>query len=446
MTELPEPAARSDGTGAFWMRPAWLASARQAYAALLLGTGLSFAATLLVARTLDRPAYGAILLAVSTVGSITALLDVSLEEAVVHFGAASEERDDPPGVLALFRASAAIDLLVGVGVFAALMVLAGPIASAVSGGALNPGFIRLSALEAFVLTINGTTGAALLLTGRPHLRAWSMAAGGALRLVAVAAALAVATSGSSVLWAYVIGSASWAILQAIVAWWSVRRRWPGTHRGALPVGRRRLLRFGAQSSITTTVVAVETGLIAAILGREVGAQEVAVFSIALFPVVLAALATAPVRMTTFPELARLAAGGDTQTLWRGIVLYTRLALALGAASAAIGWFMLDRLIPALYSHRYEDAVGPARVLLVAAVASLCTAWAKALPAAVGRPGIRTIVSLVEVALTVSLTLWWASRGAAGAAMALTVASVVIAGLWLLIARRVILEGSPGRSM
>src|SRR6185436_14032691 len=124
--------------------------------------------------------------------------------------------------------------------------------------------------------------------------------------------------------------------------------------------------------------------------------EVGLFAIAMLPVVLADLASAPLRVMTFPEQAMLAARGRLDVLRTAIVAYTRVALAIGAVAAIAGWFVLPRLVATLYTSGFGGAVDPARILLVAAVATLAVAWSKALPAAVGRPNLRTWISLVEL--------------------------------------------------
>jgi O-antigen/teichoic acid export membrane protein len=107
----------------------------------------------------------------------------------------------------------------------------------------------------------------------------------------------------------------------------------------------------------------------------------------------------------------------------------------------VGWFLLPTLIASLYTKGFADAVEPARILLLAAVATLAVAWSKALPAAVGRPSLRTWVSLAELALTLAAVGALASSGATGAAIAVTSVTLVMAVVWLLVARRM-LAGVP----
>jgi O-antigen/teichoic acid export membrane protein len=433
---------QTDGSE-FWRRRSWWVATGHATAGVFGATALSFIATIVVARALDREAYGAMLLATTTVGALATFLDFSFEEAVVHFGAKAEAEGDRAGIKALLRASLRLDLAIGLAVFGLILLGASTLSEIASRGVVDPTLIRIAGIEVFVLTLNGTTGASLLLVQRPHYRAWMMALTGALRLAAVAAAVAIDAAPQAILWAYVASSAIGAAVQAMLAWSNVRRRWGDVRPGVLPVEARRLVSFGAQSSLTTAMIALQTGLVAALLGRGAGPAEVAVFQVAAFPLTLAGIVTAPIRMTTIAEHAALAARGQGDLLWRSILAYSRTAALVGVPTAIVGWFLLSWLIPALYSERYVASVEPARVLLIAAFALLVTAWAKQLPAVLGKPAVRTAVSIAELGCTAALVAAFASRGALGAAWAVSVTAVLVASAWMLLARRMLAFGAVG---
>ena len=423
----------------FWTRPSWRRHTGQATVGLFFGAGCSFLASIAAARALTSSAYGALLLAVTAVGSIASFLDLSFEEAVVHYGSKAQAAGDTGGVRALLRASLRLDLAVGGGVFALIVIAAPSLAGFISAGGLNPDLVRLAAVEVLLLTINGTTGATLMLARRPHLRAWSMAATGALRLVFVAMALSISRAPTTVLLAYLAASGIGAGLQASLATVVARRTWPTSASASrrLPVGTSRLLSFSFQSSITTTILAVQTGLVSTILARTSGTTEVAVYNVALFPVTLAALATAPLRMTTMTEQASLWARGRGGELWRSLLAFSRVALALGFAGVVVGWVVLQPVLPALYSTKYRASVGPARILLIPALVLLVTGWAKMLPAVVGKPVVRTLATAIELGATALLVAWLADDGAVGAAWAMAIVSTSLAIAWFIIARRML---------
>jgi O-antigen/teichoic acid export membrane protein len=426
---LEEPFYRS---GDWWRRTG------SAGAAYLGATSLALATSVVAARALGPANYGTVVLATSVVATIAAFLDLSLEEAVVHYGARALTAGDIGALRGLLLVSLRLDAVVGLAVFVALVATAGPVAGLVGHNALRPLLLRIAAVEALAATLNGTTGAALMLAGRPQLRAWSMAWGNLARLVAVTVAVRVLHDGAQgLLWGYVIGAGVGALVQGALASTVARAKWFGVATAPPPATARQLAWFGLHSSTATTVVAARTGIVAVAVGRVAGPEALGLLSVAMFPVTLAAVVTAPLRLTTFAEQARMAAEGRLRTLWRAIRGYSLISLGVGLAAAAIGWFILPSLLPALYSHSFESALDPARILLVAAVATLATAWAKALPAAVGRPAVRTVVTVGEVVLLAILMVAFGAAGAVEAATALSITAVVVSVTWLVVARRML---------
>ena len=427
----------------FWERRGWWAQTGRAGVAVLIASVYAFLATVVAARALGPHDYGLVVLAVSAVASVATFLDFSLEEAVIHYAARAIAARDHGAVRALLATSIRIDVIVGAAVFGALALAAGPIASLIVRGGISATLIRLAALEALAITIDGTTGATLMLSRRPELRAWCFAWTNALRLGAVVLASNTGSRGpDTILIAYVAGSAIGSLTQAFVARSIVRRRWGTGPRGRSPVGLRTLVWFGMHSSTTTTIIAIRAALISVVLGRIAGAHAVGIFAVALLPLTLAQVASAPLRITMFPEQATLAAEGRIDILRRAVHGYTWVALAAALVAAAIGWFVLPRLLLTLFAVSFGGAIAPARVMLIPAVVALTTAWSKSLPSAVGRPEVRTGVSIVELVLTGGLLAVLGSRGAIGAAWAIAITSVVVGFVWVVVAQRLLQPPAP----
>ncbi|MGH2634807.1 MAG: lipopolysaccharide biosynthesis protein, partial [Actinomycetota bacterium] len=400
---------------------------------------------LVAARALSPSGFGALELAVVAVAGIATLLDFSLEEAVVHYGARAVADGDPGRLRGLVALSLRIDLAIGIAVFAVLMVLAPALGDVVSVGELPASLIRLAALEALAVTVNGTTGALLVVCGHPHLRAWSSAVANGARVVGVMIAASLDAGALGVLAGLVVGSAIGSVVQLALAWRIGRGVWSGSDasRAGVPAGR--IVRFGLLSSATTTLIAVRAALVSILLGRSLGPAAVGIFAVAMFPVTVVEVASSPLRLLMLPEQAMLAARGRPDVVWDGLVAYGKASLAVGVPGALVGWFLLPRLLPLLYGDRYEDAVDPARILLIAALASLVVAWAKALPAAVGRPAVRTAMSLAELLLTVAAVFALYERGVDGVAAAISAVAVVGAVAWWLVARRMLVPVSGSRA-
>jgi O-antigen/teichoic acid export membrane protein len=159
----------------------------------------------------------------------------------------------------------------------------------------------------------------------------------------------------------------------------------------------------------------------------------------MFPVVVADGVSGPVRLVLYPEQARLSAHGELAQIRRAIRNHTLSALALSLPVAIVAWFALPWLLPLLYSDDFDDAVVPARILLVAAVVRFSTSWFKTLPAALGKPQLRTALSLLELVLMLSLLIVLGDMGSKGAAIAFTVTSLVSVAT-ALVSVRVALSG------
>jgi len=372
-------------------------------------------------------------LAVAVVTLVAAFLDLTLEAAVVHHGSGALAAQDIGGLRTLLRIALVVDLALGLAVAALIVGLAEPVTDLVSGGELDPSLVQIAAVITLASTLNGTTGAVLLLADRPDLRGWVMLATSVIRLGGVL--LAVQVGGQQeVVAAFALAAACGAIVQAVFAWRCGWRHWKGAKaKGGVRQWLGKLTPFGIYSSLTSSVEGAQSSLIPVILGSVSGVGTVGVFSVALFPVNLASLATAGLRLALFPEQARQAAEGDFQGLRRAIKGATMIGLVIALPAAIAGWFLLPLLLPAMYSDRFEDAIFPARILLVAGLIHLAVAWGKSFFPAIGRPGLQTGFQAAFAVLTIAgMALLAPRHGSTGAAIAFTFAyAVTSVPLWFL---------------
>jgi O-antigen/teichoic acid export membrane protein len=427
----------------FWLTREWWLRTSKASVGLWSATFLSFASTVVAANALGPEGYGPLVLALSAVLVIVTFLDFPLEEAVVHYGSRALSAGDPGSLHRLLRRSLRIDLAVGVSVFGVIVLTSVPVASLVSRGGLDPALVRLAALDSLVRTVNGTTGAALLLSSRPQLRAWSMAWMSLMRLAFVTVGVSVG-GAKAVLVAFVASSLGGSCLQGLLAWRAGWREWRRAASGqGSSVPLRRLVLFGLNSGVTTTAIAARLGIVSIILGRAAGPTEVGILNVATFPVTLAGVVSAPIRMTMYPEQARLAAERRPHVLWRSVRDYTLMSLVVGVTGGVAGWFLLPWLLPTLYGEEFVSAIAPGRVMLLAGVATLAVAWSKPLPAAIGRPALRTGVSIGELAATAVLMVALVRYGAMGAATTVSLVTGAVGLLWWWMMRRMLSADKRG---
>lgn len=420
----------------FWRSRGWWRRVARTSLGLWLAMGLGFAGTVVAARGLGPNGYGTVVLALALATFVFVFLDLTLEEGVVHHGARALADDDMGRLHGLLRTALLFDLGIGLVVTCVVMAAAEPIAN-LGGGHVDARLVRLAALTPLATTMNGTTGAALLLAGRPDLRAWCMA-GGALARVA-AAAVAVHIGGiEALLVAFALAGLGGSALQGLAAWAVAWRKWArAAPSGPTPGCARSLLRFGIHTSAAGSLNAGKAALVPMVLGSLSGPSAVALLEVAMLPVSVAGVAAAPVRMALLPEQARLWASGRTKALIQTVRAHSRIGLALGVPSAVAGWFVLPWMMATVYSDAFAAAVWPARILLVAAVAQLAVGWDKTLPAAVGRPELRTKVAATEGCVVLALLVILAGLGPSGAAFALSGSALVSAFLWLWLAKRLL---------
>lgn len=434
----------------FWRTRTWWNRAGRTAIAVYLATLLAFVGTLVVARALGPHEFGTVVLAVAIATLVATLLDLSLGEALVHHGYRALAQRDAAAVLGLIRASLVLDVGIGIVVAGGVFLLATPLADLGSAGRLDPGLVQLAAFVPLASTADATIGGVLQLVRRPDLFAWVTAGTNLARLGGVLVAVQVGTP-EAVIVAYAVANAIGSLAGALLAWRLARRHLSaGTIPPALRVPVRELVRFGAHTSLTGSVTAANGALIPVLLGRLSGPATVGIFRVAMFPVFLAGSASSPIRLVLYPEQARLAAAGDLRQIRHAIRTHTLAALALSLPLAVAAWFALPWLLPLIYSEQFSEAVEPARILLVAAVVQLSASWFKTLPAALGRPQLRTALTLLELVLMVSLLILLGGQGSDGAAIAYS-ATALVSGVTAFVGVNIVLrhaeaakETSPAR--
>ena len=431
----------SRGDEVFWRNRVWWRRTGHTAFAVWGASGISIVTTVIGARALGPEEYGSVFLALAAATLVATFLDITFTEATIFYGNRALAAGDSAGVRALLRISLKVDLGTGIAVAMLVVALAAPIADVVSDGTLDPTLVQLSALSILLTTADSTAHGALGLVRRTDLRAWTIAAQAVFRLIGVIIAVQVG-GAEAVALSYAAGGAAGSVVLGLFAWRVAWRQWdPGVGKGAAPATPWELVRFSFHSSLTTSVTAISGTLVPVLLGRLAGLAEVGIFRVAMFPMLVQRTASGPMRLAMFPEQAKLFADGQVNDVRRSTRAYTLIGFGLGTAGAVIGYFLLPWLIPLLYSSSFEAAVGPAQILLIGAVFNFALMWRKTLLAAIGRPEIRTRLTIIELVVTAAVLIAFADLGAEGAAIAVSAGSVTGGVAWLIIARGLLSEGA-----
>jgi O-antigen/teichoic acid export membrane protein len=421
----------------FWLTRDWVTRAAKTSGATWAGAGLAVASSVVAARRLGVATYGRVVVAMAICAFIGAFVDISLEEGVVSLGARAIERGDMTQLWSILRTATGVDLAIGILVWVCLFIGA-PHLAHLLGQSTSTGLIRIASFTVLFSTINGTTGAVLVLAKHAHLYALSQVIAAASLLIVI---LLAPSAAEAVLWAYVASAAIGGAVMVFFAVREARRAWGRPSFDHAGSGTRQLVRFGIHSSITTSVGAATDSLVPLLVGSMQGPSAAALFSVAKLPLTVASLATAPVRAVFLPEQARLAARDDVEALRRSVTAYSKAGAALSLCGVAAGWFMLPWLIRSLYGSNYVDAATPARILLIAATIWVTLGWTKILPVAIGRPELRTrtlgVVSILILGGTIVL-----GGTPTAAATAVSFAYCTYAVLWVWLFHRLLPKGAP----
>ena len=132
--------------------------------------------------------------------------------------------------------------------------------------------------------------------------------------------------------------------------------------------------------------------------------QVANFRAALAPQTAFAALSAPVRLVLLAEQTRDIEHGRTDRAFALLRRYIVSAVALGLVVTPILWWAMPTLIRWILKPKYLSATSAFRVMLLAAVVQLVWGWTKSFPVSIGRPGMRTVGQVIEIAVLVPAVL------------------------------------------
>jgi O-antigen/teichoic acid export membrane protein/peptidoglycan/xylan/chitin deacetylase (PgdA/CDA1 family) len=376
-------------------------------------------------------------LALATTGLVASVVDVTVEQGIVHHGFRALSADDIPGLKALIRNGVILDLAVGAAVTAAVFALAGPMSELASHGALTVTILQFAALRELAGTLDPSTAAVLQLGERQDLRGWSMAIGSGTRLAAIIVAVVAGAGAEGLVAAFAVATALGSLVQILMAWAVIRNRWPhAPRRGGMREAARKLLPFAVHSSLTTTLLSASNSLLPVILGRVAGTSAVGLFRVARLPVNAAAIGAAPLQLMMFAEMTKRAADGRVEELRKLIGLWNRIAFAIAGPAVVAGFFLMPWLIPTLYGQQFDGAVTTAQIMLIPGFVGFTFAWMKNFMASIGRPQVASRLALAPLFVAVPITALFADDiGSEAAAAGAAAAAVIMCTGNLLVTRR-----------
>jgi O-antigen/teichoic acid export membrane protein len=393
---------------------------------------LGFAATIVAARELSKDDFARFALVFGVTSLLQLFVDLTIDEVVVKYGNRYAARGEWGRFRRLFEVGLGVKMAGG---------LAGSVAVAIAA-VLSPwiwttGDLRTPMLIASLIPLiqqpEGMAGAVLLVRNRYDVRAglllWSMV----LRFVAI-----VIGANYRLNWLFVAVVVAQLIstLTACVLALAVFRRWPRVAAQSLGDDAREIRNFAVQSTVASGLMSVRSYLPMVLVGVVADSHQTADFRAALAPQTAFAAASAPVRLVLLAEQTRDVEHGRTDRAFALLRRYLVSTAALSIVLAPVLWWLMPTLIRWFYGEKYLTATDAFRVMLLAAVVQLVFAWTKSFPVSIGRPGMRTIGQVIEIAVLVPGVLIFASAyGATGAAVGVLLGAIALGLYWLVGLRR-----------
>jgi O-antigen/teichoic acid export membrane protein len=402
-----------------WRRAA---AAGGVYGAAALG----FAATLVAARVLSKPDFAVYAIVIATVGLLQLVFDVTADEAAVKFGSGYRQREEWGRFRRLFDTMLAVKAAGGA-VGAVAVVCAAFLSGAIyrKHGLTTP--MLVGALIPLLQAPEGMAGAMLLVRQRYDVRAAFLTVSMALRLVAIAVGAQYGVVEILVAMAAAQALATGAVLAAGLA---SLRRFPRPAAAPLAEDGPALRRFVVHSTIGSALVSLRTTLPMTIVGGIMGKGPAADFRTAQAPQTALASLSAPARMILMAEQSRHVEAGRVDHVFAMIRRYMIWTAAAMVVLVPLGIWQMPWLIRLGPGAKYLSATDAARLILLTGAVQIVWGWTRPFAVSIGRPGLRSLTYLAELAVLVPAVLVLGHRwGATGAAGGVLAGSVVFALLW-----------------
>ncbi|MGH2933914.1 MAG: lipopolysaccharide biosynthesis protein [Gaiellaceae bacterium] len=399
------------------------------YASVVLG----FLGTVVAARVFSTEVLGLYTLVIASAGFFQALLDLTIEEALIKFGFRYVTREDWGRLRRLFRATFVFKAIGAVLAGAALVGLGAGAATVFHHGEIRTP-LMIAALLPLAQSPEGMAAVPLMLRGRYDVRGFFLMTSMGLRLAAIAAGshYGLTWTIAAIVFAQVAASAAIG-----VAGLAAFRRYPRADTRPLGDDSRELLRFIAQSSGATGVVSLRSTLTPMLLGMVSTARQVGYFRVAQSPQSGFNAVSAPIRMVMLSEQTRDWERGKSQNVFAGVRRYMLLSSLASVVLLPVLLVFMPQLVRLLFQAKNLGAVNAARIIVAAGAVQFVVGWSKSFAVTVGRPNLRIwthgIETLVLLPLAIAFGRLW---GASGAAVAVLVSSVVFALAWLVLFARI----------
>ncbi len=392
------------------------------YGSALLG----FAATIVAARELSVPNFARFALVFATVSLLQLFVDLTIDEVVVKYGNRYLAREDWGRFRRLFQVGLAVKMLGGAAGSLAV-VAAALLAPYIWSTTGIRGAMLIAALIPLIQQPEGMAGAVLLVRNRYDVRGllllWAMA----LRFLAVALG---ARQGLLWLFAAIVGAQVVSTVTVCAVALVAFGRYPRVPPVALGDDAAEIRAFAVQSTIASGLTSLRTSLPTLLVGLVASTRQIAHFRAAQAPQTAFATLSAPARLVLLAEQTRDVERGRADLAFRLLRRYIGVTALVSCVVTPVVWIVMPTLIRWTFKAKYVPATNAFRVMLLAAAVQLVFGWSKSFPVSIGRPGLRTVGQLVEIAVLAPAVLILGDQfGATGAAAGVLAGAIALGAFW-----------------
>lgn len=392
-----------------------------------LAAGLSFFQTLLSARLLHVAGYG--LLGTITVfaSNLNRLTSFRMGELVISYVGRYSAAGDHDRAAAVFKAAGMTEIGSSLVAYALVLALA-PLGARYI--AHDPATAPLFALYGLVLLANlmaESSTALLQFFNQYRLIAIFTVGQGAVTLAMIASAYILHGNLTTIVLAYLIGKASWALAITAAALVRAGREWGGrwwrTPLSLLDGRWRELTKFAVSTNVTATLNLVTRDSDLLWIGLLSSPLQVGYYKAARTFINILIVPVDPLINTTYREVAREVAVRQWNNV-RYLLRSGSLIAATWTLPATLFLVIFGPWVLRLYGPEFAPAYGPLLVLLAGVLVVNIFYWNRNVLLPLGMPDFPTKVYLVAAALEVAGIVYFIPRlGAIG--MALMLASFFV---------------------
>ena len=356
---------------------------------------------IVLARVLGVELFGLLTLIIAYVRIVSSLVDFRVWESVVKYVGEFLEKKESERALSMIKFSYIVDAAAGLLAFGVCLLLAGVANDIFIKSQYGFDLVLIFSLTLIVASVNTTSEALFRVFDRFKTIVFVQSAKAIFKLGSVLAALYLGYGIKGVLVAYVAVSFFEFVLTQVVVNRMLRDKglhtWFSSKIGLLFGRMREIIWFLLNTSFNATLTIANEGNVAAlILGHFFGSGEAGLYKIARAAIKVVKRIMDPMHEAIFPRLVSFSTSNLYDRFAEIVKFSVRSLLKLVIPVLIIVLLFTEQIIELVFGGQYVPASNTMRVLAVAVLFAGGTFWLTPMLLAIGRPGLRTAVTMFKV--------------------------------------------------